>query len=484
MLFSDIMVFLALPPLGSVLLILPIVGSLATAGFQKDEQQHLRVYYRQPSLALCYSSSIVPEISHFLSLNYSVDSLAKSIGLNKNNLPHPDRLKHSLALISAMQSTLQQKLNSLLRAVYSSFSARQRRGLLNILGIASVSDVNHLVRDSDSTQRQLRMNTDSLARAVAVFKEFVKSGRESSKSTLRITVSTAIDMYHMQSMQLAEDLDREISRVLEAVLTRQAHADQVPPSSVLQKNTIFAVSFEANQTITLLIRAQPFAFFTSILRESVDCCVIYSNDARLGARVPCNVAGNIYVLPTNEPLHRFPPVGGNYCDAHIINETCSTIRLNVTSYEDFPIRTCGNSTSTRGGVETLRAVNSRLHLHCRTNIQLSSVITRLSNELSLVRKDFSESIHSAEFPANTFFTSPNSAPTGMRSFHFYFGFVATVLIAIGIIVIAVMAKMIWVLRTRVTRASEDSDRVKSALVRANLIELVTHGQDGGVAGAI
>ena len=157
---------------------------------------------------------------------------------------------------------------------------------------------------------------------------------------------------------------------------------------------------------------------------------------------------------------------------------------NVTSYEDFPIRTCGNSTSTRGGVETLRAVNSRLHLHCRTNIQLSSVITRLSNELSLVRKDFSESIHSAEFPANTFFTSPNSAPTGMRSFHFYFGFVATVLIAIGIIVIAVMAKMIWVLRTRVTRASEDSDRVKSALVRANLIELVTHGQDGGVAGAI
>lgn len=463
-----------LPSLALVLL-LPFISTSSATGFGADEQKHIRTYYRDDTRALCYTTSIISEASQFLAINFTIEGLAISVGLDKDNLPHPNRLRHSLSTLTDLQHSIQAKSSSLLRCIYNSFSTRQRRGLLSILGIASIGDINHIARDADATQRQLKMNSDSLAQAVSAFKEFVKSGRESSQSTLRITISTAIDTYHTQSLLLAQDLDAELSRVLDAILTRRAHRDQVPPSSVLQRSTVFSVSFMPDRTITLLIRVQPFSSFSSLLIETGDCCSVFSLDSGLGARVPCNIAGNFFILPVNEPLHRVPPVGGNYCDAHIDNEVCTTIRLNITSFEDFPIKTCGNSSSTRGGVETLRAVHSSLHLHCKKSLQLSSVITRLGNELSLVRKEYSESVHSSAFPRNSFFTSPSSVHDGILPYHYYFSIVGSVLLALGGFIIVAMARFIFVLRARFTDASADSDRVKSALMRANLIEMVQGG---------
>ena len=51
----------------------------------------------------------------------------------------------------------------------------------------------------------------------------------------------------------------------------------------------------------------------------------------------------------------------------------------------------------------------------------------------------------------------------------------SVLLALGGFIIVAMARFIFVLRARFTDASADSDRVKSALMRANLIEMVQGG---------
>ena len=314
------------------------------------------------------------------------------------------------------------------------------------------------------------MNADKLTRTVEVFKQFIKSGKLKSNAIFRITVQSAMDGLHTQTVQLATDLDDEVSRILNAVLSKQAHDDQVPPTSILTKNTVYAIIFKSNQDITLLIRSQPFLSFTSMMLVTPSCCSVFSTDLGLGARLPCNIEGNRHILPRNEHIHRAPPARDSYCGSTIDHETCHTVHLNVTSRNDFPLRTYGNGSSTRGGIESLQSIKNSLHLHCRTNLKLRFSITRLGNELGLVRKDFFNLIHS-DFPQNAFFASPDSVRFGSNVFLTYFTITCLVLLICCGVAIVIMSRVIFGFKKKVDEEVAEANQIRNALVRSNLIEL-------------
>ena len=87
-------------------LLLALAVYAAAQGFHQDEQNHVQLYYRKSSSALCYSTSIVAEIQSFVAVNYSINSMAASLGLNPDNLPHPDRLRHSFNMVHNLQIKL------------------------------------------------------------------------------------------------------------------------------------------------------------------------------------------------------------------------------------------------------------------------------------------------------------------------------------------------------------------------------------------